>query len=282
MNSYEEKRPSPYGSVVLITGASSGIGKSTAFFLKDYGFHVYGVSRYVDFLPAVSGYEGGFFKSLQMDVRDENSVKNTVELILKHERKIDILINCAAIGTCGAVEHYTDEDIDNILSTNFYGYVHTIRALLPGMRANQNGLIINVGSVAGIFAIPFQPFYCVSKFSLEALTQSLRMEVAEHNIKATLISPGGVKTGFTKSRQYVNSAKTNNSYDKLMHDSVTKLSHEELNGMDPDKVAKAIYNVTQKPNPPIRTVVGAKYKAFVFLKRILPDRLIEYIMKNMY
>ena len=240
MDGSEEKRPSPHGSVVLITGASSGIGKSTALFLKDYGFHVYGVSRYVEFLPSISGYEGGFFKSLQMDVRDEDSVKKTVELILKHERKIDILINCAGIGTCGAVEHYTDEDIDNILGTNFYGYVHTIRAVLPGMRANQNGLIINVGSVAGIFPIPYQAFYCVSKFSLEALTQSLRMEIAQHNIKATLIDPGDVSTNFTQSRKYVNAAKVKTSYDKLMHNSIEKMERDEINGMDADKVAKAI------------------------------------------
>jgi len=282
MNTYEENKPSPYGNVVLITGASSGIGKSTALLLKDYGFHVYGASRYIEFTPTVSGYEGGFFKSIRMDVRDKDSVKSAVESILNYETSIDILINCAGIGTCGAVEHYNDDDIDNILSTNLYGYMHTLKEVLPHMRSNRNGLIVNIGSVAGIFAIPYQSFYSVTKFSIEALTESLRIEVAPFNIKATLIAPGDVKTGFTEARQYVLDAKNNSEYNKRMHESVRKMETDESNGMPADKVAKAIFKVIRNANPPVRVVVGAKYKVFVFLKKIMPSRLTEYIIKHMY
>lgn len=283
MNTYEEEfKQSPYGHVVLITGASSGIGKSTALLLKNYGFHVYGASRHVEFSPTISGYDGGFFKSIQMDVRDDDSVKNAVSNILQFEPSINILINCAGIGTCGAIEHYSDEDITNILSTNLYGYVHTIRAVLPNMRTNNNGLIINIGSVAGVFSIPYQAFYSVSKFSLEALTESLRIEIAPFNIKASLIAPGDVQTGFTRSRQYVNAAKPTDSYTKLMHESVRKMETDEMDGMPAEKVAKVIYKTIQSANPPVRKVVGVKYKAFVFLKRLIPKRLTEYIMKHMY
>lgn len=279
MKDYEKVKPSPYGKVVFITGASSGIGKSTALFLKDYGFHVFGVSRFADYSPSISGYEGGFFKMLKMDVRDENSVKSAVESIIKYEKAIDILINCAGISVCGAVEHFSDGEMNDVVNTNFYGYIRTIRAVLPYMREKNRGLIINIGSVAGIFALPYESIYSASKASIESMTESLRLELNKFNIKATVVAPGGVQTNFTDSRQFASLANYENDYDEFMYDSVEKLNELERSGLPAEKVAKTIYRLTQMENPPIRVVVGFKNKLFVFLKRVLPKSLVEIITK---
>jgi short-subunit dehydrogenase len=149
------------------------------------------------------------------------------------------------------------------------------------MRKARNGLIINISSVGGIFSIPFQTLYSSSKFALEALTEGLRIEIAPFNVKATLIEPGDIKTGFTKARIF--SYKSDDSvYGERFHAAIAQMEYDEQNGKPPETIANAIMRVIRKKNPPIRTVVGAMYKAFVFFKRIMPSRLVEFVMTQMY
>lgn len=268
----------PYGNVVLLTGASSGIGRSTAILLAKNGFKVYGTARNVG---ENEDYQNGFIHMIKMDVCSDASVSDAVSQVLNIEGKIDILINAAGIGISGAVEECSAQDAFNQFNTNYFGIIRTIGAVLPYMRKARNGLIINISSVGGIFSIPFQTLYSSSKFALEALTEGLRIEIAPFNVKATLIEPGDIKTGFTKARIF--SYKSDDSvYGKRFHAAIAQMEHDEQNGKPPETIANAIMRVIRKKNPPIRTVVGAMYKAFVFLKRIMPSRLVEFVMTQMY
>ena len=269
----------PYGNVVFITGASSGIGRCTAETLADMGFHVYGTSR------KNVGFEkrdnGGFIRMLQMDVTYEKSVKEAVEEILDCEDRIDILINCAGIGIAGAVEECTGEDALRQLDTNFAGIIRTVSAVAPGMRERKCGLIINIGSVGGVYSIPFQTLYSSSKFAVEALTQGLRIELAPFNVKAVTVQPGDICTGFTNARTFTKKSQ-NTAYGKEFRQAVKQMEYDEENGGSPEQVTKVILKLIAKKNPPVSVAVGGKYKLLVFLKRFCSQRMIEKIMTKMY
>ncbi len=269
----------PYGKVVFITGASSGIGKCTAEALADKGFHVYGTSR------KEVGFEkrenDGFIRMLQMDVTYEKSVKDTVEEVLDCEDSIDILINCAGIGIAGAVEECSGEDALRQMDTNYAGVIRTISAVAPSMRERKCGLIINIGSVGGVYSIPFQTLYSSSKFAVEALTQGLRIELAPFNVKAVTVQPGDICTGFTNARIFTKKSQ-NTAYGKAFRQAVKQMEHDEENGSSPEDVTKVILKIINKKNPPVSIAVGGKYKLLVFLKRFFSQRTVEKIMTKMY
>lgn len=268
----------PYGKVALITGASSGIGKCTAEELMNHGFRVYGVSR--------SGGQDrrskdGFVRMLCMDVCDGASIRRAVGEVIAKEGRIDILINGAGIGICGAVEDCSAEDAVKQMDTNYFGIVRMLNAVLPHMRERRNGLIINIGSVGGIFSIPFQTLYSSSKFAVEALTEGLRMELKPWGIKAALIEPGDTKTGFTGARRYAEGT-GNSAYEGAFKNSIAQMEKDEQNGMPPSSVTKAILSLIKSKNPPVRRTVGIKYKLFVGLKRFLPARIVELLLTSIY
>ena len=268
----------PYGNVVLVTGASSGIGFETAHSLGVLGFTVYGASRRGG--ENVS-YGKGSVTMLQMDVTDDDSVKNAVDSILEKEGRIDILINCAGIGIAGAVEDCSGADALKQMDVNYVGALRCIGAVLKNMRERKSGLIINIGSVGGIFSIPFQTLYRSSKFALEALTEGLRIEIKPFNVKAALVEPGDVKTAFTSSRIYAEGCKKT-AYGTCFTQSVKQMEHDEQNCLPPNAVVKAILKTIRTKNPPVRRTVGAVYSIFVFLKRLLPSRLVIALLEMMY
>jgi NAD(P)-dependent dehydrogenase (short-subunit alcohol dehydrogenase family) len=179
--------------VVLITGASSGIGAACAQLLAQRGFNVYGSSRDPDFRPAN-------FRPLQMDVCDDQSVERAVARVIAEAGSIDAVVNNAGCGLAGAVEDTTTPEAMHQMDVNFMGAFRVTRAVLPGMRQRRSGVIVNVSSLGGLFGLPFQSFYSASKFALEGFTESLRHEVGGYGIRVVLVEPGDVKTGFTASR----------------------------------------------------------------------------------
>lgn len=269
----------PYGNVVFITGASSGIGKAAAQTLAKEGFYVYGASRRGGENKLFES--GGFINMLQMDVTSTESVESTIASVLAEQEHIDILINCAGIGISGAVEDCTGEDGLEQMNTNYAGILRTVRAVLPSMRERRNGLIINIGSVGGIFSIPFQTLYSSSKYAVEALTEGLRIELKPFSVRASLIEPGDVKTGFTSARRFTEASKNSAYGDEFRH-AIAQMEHDEQNGADPSLIVKAILKTIRSKNPPVRRVPGLMYKVFVFLKRILPARTVEWILTLMY
>jgi len=271
-----------YGKSVLITGASSGMGKAFAEYLKDRGYHVYGASRRVAEDDSIEGKNGGFLKMVRMDVRDDEMVKETVKAVVAAEGRIDIAINCAGYGLAGAVEDTTPQEAMAQFDTNFFGVLRVCRAVLPYMRVQGRGLIVNVGSVAGFIAIPYQSMYSASKYALEALSQAMRMEVKPFGVKVALIEPGDVKTGFTASRTWAEASKGDTPYKERCQKAIAAMEKSEMSGPGPDIVVKALVRIIESEDPPIKTVVGADYKFIAFLKRLVPDRFVEYVVNKMY
>lgn len=276
-----------YGKVVLVTGASSGIGKAIAHALASRGCRVYGTSRAVK--PGVyneifspGDKNDGFIRMIQLDVCSEESVKMAVSLVLKEEGTIDILINNAGFGIAGSVEDTTIEEAHNQFDTNFFGVLRMCRNVIPIMRENKNGLIINISSVAGLISIPFQSMYSSSKYAVEALTEAMRIEVKPFGINVSMVEPGDTKTGFTEKRVYAVGANKDSAYNMKFEKSINSMEKSELNGPGPDKIVQAVIKIINMKNPPIRITAGFSYKLIVFLKRILPSRFVSYVVSKIY
>lgn len=268
----------PYGRVAIITGASSGIGQCTAQMLARSGFAVYGGSRRGG---GLTNYGEGFLQMITLNVDEDGSVEAAVRHVVEREGRVDILINAAGTGICGAVEDCSGSDAIRQMNTNYAGIVRMIRCVLPKMREQRKGLIINIGSVGGIFSIPFQTLYSSSKFAVEALTEGLRIECRPFGVRAALIEPGDVKTSFTANRMYAGGC-SETAYGDAFINSIAQMESDEKSGKGPETIARAVMKLIRENNPPVRRVVGAKYKTFVFLKRLLPARSVEALMTMMY
>jgi|SRR5690554_1304850 len=258
--------------VVVITGASSGIGKITAEFLYEKGFVIYGLSR------SKGDSEG--INYIKCDVTDKENVKEAFNEIANKANHIDFVINNAGIGVSGAIEYASEEELEKIFSVNVFGVVNVCQEAIPHLRKTK-GKIINIGSVAGPITIPFQAYYSMTKIAIQSLSEALRMELKPFGIKVTTILPGDTKTNFTKNR-YAPSVKENEIYKDRIINSIKRMEKDETSGVSPLKVTKVIYRVMKRKNPPIKRVVGFDYKLLVFLKRLLPDKLVNFIVYRLY
>ncbi len=258
--------------VVVITGSSSGIGNATANFLSEQGYIVYGISRRKS--------EGNFF-SFEGDVTDINRIKEIFNEIFLKEGRIDYLINNAGMGISGAIEHTENEDIDKIFNVNLLAPIKISREVIPFMKKNNFGRIINICSVASVIALPFQACYSASKSALLSFSLALHNEIKDFNIKVSSVLPGDTKTNFTQDR-VKNKVLESDDYGKRIKNSIEKMEKDEQNGASAIKVTKVIHKVMKKKNPPLTKTVGFGYKTIVFLSKILPTRLITKIVKKIY
>lgn len=279
-----------YGNTVFITGASSGIGKSVAQTLAKEGFRVYGTSRKPaqgnNIISYNSENKKGFIEMIQLDVQSEESIRKAVDYIVKKEGKIDILINNAGFGIAGAIEDTTFEEAYGQFDTNFFGALRMCRNVIPIMRKyghkGKCGLIINISSVAGLISIPFQSMYSASKYALESMSEALRIELKPFDINVVLVEPGDTKTGFTVNRKLVVGANKNSAYKERFTKSLGTMIKDETTGPTPEVVSNVILKIINRKNPPVRVVVGLKYKMIIFLKRLVPTRFIEYVVSKLY
>lgn len=253
---------------VVITGASSGIGLVTGEFLSKKGYRVYGLSRTVG--------SGKGIQYIRCDITKKEEVQAAFKMI---EGSVDAIINNAGIGISGPVEYTSSEDLNKILNVNLVGVVNVTQVAIPFLRKTK-GRIINIGSVAGEIAIPFQAFYSFTKAGVQVLSEALNVELKPFGIKVTNVLPGDTKTSFTKNRQ------KNEIIDDLYKDrivkSIQKMEKDEEQGMNPLRVSKAIEKVLRMKNPPLRITVGCSYKFLVFLKRFLPLKLVNYFVDKIY
>ncbi len=285
-----------YGSVVLVTGASSGIGKSISQYLARQGYRVYGTSRKLKVDADVDnggngeygrnnsarGTATGFIRMLQMDVCSEESVKAAVEKVVELEGEIGIVINNAGMGIAGSVEDTSPEEAFLQMDTNFFGVHRVIRQVLPFMRNSGRGLIINMSSVGALFPIPYQSMYVAAKAAVEGMSGSLRNELRTFGIKVALVEPGDTKTGFTGSRIFVKAGDVESAYSEYSKRSIAVMERDEQNGPDPIVVAKVVEKIITRKNPPVCVTVGMQYKFLVFLKRLIPKSLESFILSQMY
>jgi NAD(P)-dependent dehydrogenase (short-subunit alcohol dehydrogenase family) len=270
-----------YGKVVLVTGASSGIGRAVAQALKEWGFHVYGTGRKAADAPVDSGKDGGFLKMLSMDVLKEETIQQAIDAIVRCEGELNILIHCAGMGIAGALEDVKPQHARLQMDTNLMGCVDVLRHVLPVMRKQKKGLCMLMGSVAGFFGIPFQSLYSASKFALKGLNEALRLECAPFGIRCCLIEPGDTKSGFTQARLF-SGTNQDSAYAQAFARAVYAMEQSELKGKDADSVVKVVLRVLRRKRPPVCVTVGFSYKLLRFLKRLVSDRFVERMLKMMY
>jgi NADP-dependent 3-hydroxy acid dehydrogenase YdfG len=259
---------------VLITGASSGIGKCTAAYLAAKGYQVYGTSRHPESCQEI---KNGFM--IPMDVRDTASVKDAIAHIVKKEGHIDILVNNAGFGIGGTVEDTSTEMAKALFDTNFFGLYRVLQEVLPVMRQQPEGLIINMSSIGGIIGLPCQGIYSASKFAVEGLSEALYKELSLSAIKVVLIEPGDFKTEFAANRQNVKAKHNADNFQRTMD----VIAHDEQNGQPPLKIAYLIERIINTPRPRLRYAVGAPdQKLSIVLKKILPNRWFDRIIMSYY
>lgn len=255
--------------VVLVTGASSGIGKSCAEFLARTGDRVYGASRTSATLP--------------MDVRDDASVRAAVAELIAREGHIDVVVNNAGIAVAGAVEDTSIEEAMAQFDVNFFGVLRVCRAVLPHMRARRSGCIVNIGSIAGQVAVPYQGLYSASKFALEGLSESLRHEVRSFGIRVMLIEPGDHRTALTENRRAAAASRENPAYRERYERAVARMTSDERNGPAPEAVARLLHRIIRLKRPRLRYAVGPfTERAAPMVKRLLPYGVIEKLVDGYY
>ena len=275
-------KPGP--QTVLITGTSSGIGKATALHLARRGYHVLATSRQLvrlDELTSMAWSESLSISGYQLDVNDPASVEQVVPAILDEVGGLDALINNAGYGLWGCLEDLTLEEVKAQFETNLYAVLRMSQAVLPHMRERRNGSIVNVGSVLGRIGIPGGGAYAASKFALEGLTRVLRMEVAQFGIRVVLIEPGLFRTNFHQDKvvgqRVLDPRSPFYNYTQRMRRNSAG-SHRWAG--DPMKVAKAIGRLLEAKHPGPRYAIGADAKIVALASRLVPDRLLEYIVER--
>ncbi|TQD39315.1 SDR family oxidoreductase [Haloflavibacter putidus] len=262
--------------VVLITGASSGIGKAIGNFLYQKGYKVYGTSRN----PKQKEQDGICFVAL--DVTKKESILTAVEEVLKAEGKIDFLINNAGMGITGPLEETPDEEIQKVFDTNYFGVLRVIKAVLPSMRKRKTGFIINITSIAGYMGLPYRGIYSATKGALELTTEAYRMELKEFNIKMTNIAPGDFATNIAAGRYHA-PVKEASPYAKNYKRTLELMDEHVDKGKDPIIMAQKVYAVMQEDNPTIHYKVGEWLQKFsIALKHILPDKWYEKMLMKHY
>ncbi|PIA81990.1 short-chain dehydrogenase/reductase [Gaetbulibacter sp. 4G1] len=262
--------------VVLITGGSTGIGKSVGEYLIQKGFVVYGTSR------NPNNYKNSEFPILQLDVKKVDTINKTVNTIISAEGKLDILINNAGAGITGPIEETPEIEIKTNFETNFFGPINVIKAVLPQMRKQQKGLIINVTSIAGYMGLPYRGIYSASKGALELLTEAFRMELKAFNIDMTNVAPGDFATNIAAGRYHA--PLLENSPYKTSYGKTLDLMNEHVDsGSNPNMMAEAIYKIIITKKPKGHYKVGEFMQKFsIVLKRILPDRIYEKLLMKHY
>ena len=258
--------------VALVTGGSSGIGLAAVHELVKCGVTVYEVSRRDTQIEGATHLKG--------DVTNEEAMRNIVQRIVTAEGRLDILLCSAGFGISGAVEFTDGNDVKRQFDVNFFGVDNCVRAVLPIMRKQASGRIVIVSSVAAAIAIPFQTYYSATKAALNAYSCALRNEVRPYGITVTSVMPGDIRTGFTDARE--KSPAGDAEYGGRISRSVSRMEKDERNGMKAEIAGKYLRRTCLKRRVSPTSSIGFSYKLLVLLSRILPQRLVSWIVYRMY
>lgn len=260
--------------IVLLTGATGGIGKAIIQHLKKKNYKIYGTSRKKiissDFIP------------MQMDLSDSRSIKNCVNDIIRDEGRIDILINNAGIGITGSIEETHINDVKKVFQINFFGMIELIQQVLPYMRNQQQGLIINISSIAGFTGLPFRGIYAATKSAVMRMTESLSVETKSFGVKVVDIAPGDIKTNIAEGRIYTQVNKTS----PYFHDykRVLKMIDDEVdNGLSPSVLGDKTEKIISKKHPKLRYNTGLLLQRLTpYLATCLSGRFFEKLIRKHY
>jgi len=266
------------GKTVLVTGASAGIGKATAILLAQSGYNVYGAARRIEKMEDLKDYG---IKPIGLDVTKEESISTCVEQIFKEAGSIDILVNNAGFGAYGAIEDVSMQDAKYQLEVNVFGAMRLTQLVLPGMRQNKYGKVVNISSVGGKIAFPFGGWYHASKFAIEALSDAMRIEVKEFGIDVIVIEPGGTKSewgGIAVESLIRVSGKT--AYARLVTAFQKSFTQMAEHLPEPIVIAELIKKGIEARKPKTRYIGGYMAKPILFLRKILSDRMLERLIMN--
>jgi NAD(P)-dependent dehydrogenase (short-subunit alcohol dehydrogenase family) len=268
--------------VAIVTGSSSGIGLEASLLLARNGFDTYATMRNSsksnilidlakkDLLP---------LQVLELDVDDESSVKDAIGKIIQEKKSIDVLINNAGYALVGAIEDLTMNEIKAQFETNLFGVIRVIQSVLPVMRKQQSGTIVNVSSIAGRIGFPLTPAYVSSKFALEGLSESMRYELAQFAIKVILIEPGVVKTNFGSNLKMGRvTTDIRSPYAEIMQKRITGFKSRFEKGLSPFEVAKVILKAVTSDNAEPRYLVGDDAIMLAHTKKNMSDGEFEELM----
>jgi len=261
---------------VLITGAASGIGRTCAEHLAAAGWRVFATDSNA---PSASMADGRI-EFVEMDVDDEDSVHGAVATVVAKAGRLDAVVNNAGFALMGAVEDTEISEAKAIFETNFFGVLRVCRATMPALRASGGGHIINIGSLGGVVGLPFSGLYCASKFALEGMSESLRLETRPFGIHVVLVEPGDFRTRIMANRHMAAASQIGlyrAALDKFMH----RRRQEEANAPTPEPVARLVECILNHRAPKMRYAVGKYSQRIVIpLKRYLPPRIFEWSFRQ--
>lgn len=263
--------------IVLITGGTSGLGEAMAKAFSQKKHIVYAAGRNL-----TAKQDDEYLKYIKLDVTNEKSIEKAVNDIISEHRKIDILINCAGIGIAAAIEEISLSDIQEAFDINLFGTIRLIQNAVPFMRSEGQGLIINIGSIAGQVGLPFQGIYSSTKFALEAMTEALRIELKPFGIKVCIVEPGDYKTRVNNNRTKVVPSVDSPYADRLSHffDIIDKNIE---NGRNPEKLAQLILRISRKKHPKLRYRSGKIFEKITpLIHWISPTRIFEKVLETFY
>ncbi|WP_296107086.1 oxidoreductase [uncultured Corynebacterium sp.] len=268
--------------VALVTGTTSGIGKSTALKMLKKGFVVYGAARREDRLRELAR-DG--VRTLQMDVTDEGSMREGINTIIDDAGRIDVLINCAGYGVVGAIEDVDPGDARRQFEVNVFGPMALVRLVAPFMREQGEGRIVNVSSIAGKVPAPLGGWYHGSKFALEGLSDCLRLELEPWGIDVSVVEPGPVKTEWPHiAQESLKETSEGGPYADMAHSVAESFEFKHRPGMvsRPGAVARVVVKAATAEQPRTRYAVGPLAKLTVLSRRLLPDRAMDFFIRNSY
>ena len=271
--------------IAVITGSSSGIGLESALVLARNGYTTYATMRSLDkdtSIKAVVQNESLPIKVVQLDVTDETSVKNAIDHIISEAGRIDLLVNNAGYGLVGALEDLAMEEIKSQYETNLFGLIRAIQVVLPTMRKQRSGRIINISSGAGIFGYPGGSAYVGTKFAVEGLSESIAYELEPFGIKVILIEPGFIRTNFGNAMVMAKKVQDSASpYSELMQKIMASTTQLAKNASDAELVASIILEAASNPNPRLRYLAGKDVESWAASKKNMNELEFFNMMKSL-
>ncbi|RXZ67884.1 oxidoreductase [Agromyces albus] len=261
--------------VALVTGASAGIGRATAIALTAAGFQVIGTGRKTAGISAPAGVS-----YLDLDVTSDESVASVVEQVIDRFGQIDVLVNNAGVGATGAAEEFSVARTQDVFDINVYGVMRMTKAVLPHMRAQRRGRIINVSSLSGFVPSPFMAVYTSTKHAVEGYSESLDHEVRDHGVRILLVQPGPINTPFAANAVQADAPLPLYASGRRTFDEV--FAKEASGGDDPAVVAKVIVAAASDRNPKLRTTAGSTAASISALRRVLPARIFDRVVRRFY
>jgi NAD(P)-dependent dehydrogenase (short-subunit alcohol dehydrogenase family) len=272
--------------VAIVTGSSSGIGLETSVSLAQNGFLTYATMRNLDkssIIKTAADNESLPIKVVQLNVADNRMVNNAIQAIVSEAGRIDILVNNAGYGLVGAFEDLSiDDEIKNQYETNVFGLMRVTQAVLPIMRRQKSGIIVNVSSGAGLFGYPGGSAYVSTKFAVEGLSESMAYELEPFGIKVVLIEPGFIKTNFANAMVLAKKAQDPSSpYSEMMQRIQANSNEMAKNASSVDVVSKAILEAVKSKSPNLRYLVGKDVEAWAANKKTMGDTEFHNLMQNL-